>query len=306
LEWKEKDVVSMIPFTGELAGLGAAFMWAVATVMFGRLGSKLPPLVLNLYKGLIAIAMIGLVLAVRQEHRSALSAHSFLVLFASGVIGIGFGDSAFFAALNRIGARRTILMAETVAPPLACLIAMGVLAEFLPTLALIGIAITLAGVAWVIFEQNPAESMDKSKLRAGIGFGALAALCQALGAVLSRLALLDTEISPLWSSLIRIGGGVFILIIWIPAARQKYLPSAARSSKLLGFVVVATFIGTFLGILFQQVSLKYTAAGVAQTLLATSSLFVLPLVAIRGERISLRAIAGAVIAVTGIAILFFI
>ena len=68
--------------------------------------------------------------------------------------------------------------------------------------------------------------------------------------------------------------------------------------------MVAVFIGTYLGIWLQQVSLKYSAAGIAQTLFMTSPLFVLPLAAIQGERISWRAICGAIIAVGGIVLLF--
>ena len=64
------------------------------------------------------------------------------------------------------------------------------------------------------------------------------------------------------------------------------------------------FIGTFLGIWLQQISLKYTAAGVAQTLFATSPLFVIPIVIFTGERVSLRAILGAMLSLVGVGLLF--
>lgn len=48
---------------GELAALMAACLWAVATVMFGRLGKALSPLVLNLAKGAIALILLALTLA---------------------------------------------------------------------------------------------------------------------------------------------------------------------------------------------------------------------------------------------------
>jgi hypothetical protein len=40
----------------------AACLWAIATVMFGRLGKALPPLVLNLAKGAIALGLLALTL----------------------------------------------------------------------------------------------------------------------------------------------------------------------------------------------------------------------------------------------------
>ena len=69
-------------------------------------------------------------------------------------------------------------------------------------------------------------------------------------------------------------------------------------------MLIAVFIGTYIGIWLQQVSLKHSAAGIAQTLFATSPLFVLPLAACLGERVSLRAIWGAMIAIGGVALLF--
>ena len=59
-----------------------------------------------------------------------------------------------------------------------------------------------------------------------------------------------------------------------------------------------------MGIWLQQISLKYAAAGVAQTLFATSPLFVIPIVALMGERISLRAILGVVLAIVGVGFIF--
>ncbi|MEN8445980.1 MAG: EamA family transporter, partial [Cyanobacteria bacterium J06555_13] len=50
-------------FVGEGAALLAAFLWAAATLMFGRLGKSISPLVLNIVKGLFAIAMMIVTLA---------------------------------------------------------------------------------------------------------------------------------------------------------------------------------------------------------------------------------------------------
>jgi drug/metabolite transporter (DMT)-like permease len=291
-------------YIGEIAGLGAAFAWAVAAVLFRQIGSTIPPLALNLYKGVIAIAMLLLVVAARSPPLSVIDAWAIALLIISGVIGIGIGDTAFFAALNRLGERRTVLMAETLAPPIATLIAFATLAEVLPITAFIGIAITISGVAWVVVEQSSGTKLKATQLKSGIAYGLLAAACQAVGAVMSRAALTQSEIGPLTSSLIRIIGGVAILLIWMPISGQSYFPKSVRLAKPWRAVLLATFIGTFLGIMLQQLSLQHTEVGIVQTLLGTSSLFVLPLVAVRGETISLRACLGAAIAVVGIAMLF--
>ena len=71
-----------------------------------------------------------------------------------------------------------------------------------------------------------------------------------------------------------------------------------------GLIAIASFGSTYLGIWLQQTSLKFAPTGIAQTFLATSPLFILPIVAFQGEKISLRAILGAVISLGGIALMF--
>ena len=47
-------------FQGELAALGGAFLWALSSAAYSLLGQKISALKLNLFKGLIAIALIFL------------------------------------------------------------------------------------------------------------------------------------------------------------------------------------------------------------------------------------------------------
>ncbi len=293
----------LTPYTGELAGLTAAFLWAIASLLFRQLGTTLPPLTLNFYKGILSIGLLLLVLVLRADPTMAMSTQGLILLLISGVIGIGIGDTCFFAALNRLGEQRTVLMAETLAPPLTTLFAFVTLAELPPVLSAVGMIITITGVAWVIVERTSTPTPGSSPV-AGILFGLGATTCQAVGAVLSRAALTQADIDPLVSALLRIVGGVGILVIALPMAREPYYSQHFNSAKLWGMVTLATVLGTFLGISFQQLALKFANAGVAQTLFATSSLFVLPLTALRGESLTLRTSLGALIAVGGIALLF--
>jgi drug/metabolite transporter (DMT)-like permease len=63
------------------------------------------------------------------------------------------------------------------------------------------------------------------------------------------------------------------------------------------------FFSTYLGIWLQQIALKSTAAAIAQTLGATSPLFVLAITALQGKAVSGRSIGGAIAAVFGIWVL---
>ncbi|ASC71057.1 hypothetical protein XM38_020070 [Halomicronema hongdechloris C2206] len=226
----------MMDLRGELAALGAAFLWALATVMFGQLGKQLAPLVLNLVKGLLAISLIGLTLAVQALYqpqdpwqiRSGLEQGSVLLLLGSGVIGIGLGDTAYFTALNYLGARRVLLL-ESLAPAMAALMALGFLGEYLALRDWLGIVLTLLGVSWVVSERAPGIPGESFQPWRGICYGCLAAVGQAVGAVMSRAALADTAVDPLWSTLLRLGGGLSIMGILLPEGRAVALSTAPPS-----------------------------------------------------------------------------
>jgi len=218
----------------------------------------------------------------------------------SGVIGIGLGDTAYFRSINYLGARRALLM-ECLAPPLTALIALVFLQEQLSAIAWGGILLTVGGIAWVISERVPTADQKYVNLRAGILWSVLAQLGQASGAVMSRGVLANTDIDPLWSGLLRIAAGGIILVILVGSRGQvgaKLRP--LRSRQILPMLVLAAFLGTYLAIWLQQVAFKFTPAGIAQALLATSPLFVLPIAVMLGDRVTGRAVLGVLVAIGGI------
>lgn len=297
---------AIAPFTGEFAALSAAFCWAAATAIYGRVGVKIPPLQLNLIKGAIASVLLGLTLIGLGLGSDRLNPLSTALLLVSGAIGIGLGDTAYFLALNALGPRKALLL-ETLSAPLSAAIAFLFLGERLRFLSGCGIALTLIGVAWTIRERSQGDprSVSPQQFQKGLFWGLLAQISQASAGVLSRAALAGTEISPIWSSLLRIGAGIAIVGLLLGVRSPKPpLPSLQWSPRLLGLVVLAAFGGTYLAMILQQTAFKYSPAGIAQTLLTTSPLFILPIAALSGERISPRALLGTSLAVAGIFLLF--
>ena len=304
-------------FIGETAALSAALLWAISSVVYSRLGLKIPPLQLNFYKGIIAIALIVITLAIQGAAFTNLSPSTIALLTLSGAIGIGLGDTAYFSALNSLGARRTLLL-ETSSPPIGALLALIFIGERLTYSGWCGILLTILGIAWVISERNPVSKIGISgeqypalngrglrSLRQGVIWGILAAIAQATGAVISRYALIQSDISPLESTLIRLVGGTIIVLglLFLPTAQPANF-KWQLSWRSLGIIAIAAMGSTYLGIWLQQTSLKFAPTGIAQTFLATSPLFILPIVALQGEKISLRAILGVVISLAGIAMMF--
>lgn len=300
-------------YPGEIAALTAALLWALSSVVYSLLGRTIPPLQLNLLKGIIAIAFLFLTILGQGKIVVDLPRSPVFFLVLSGIVGIGLGDTAYFSALNYLGARRTLLM-ETLSPVMGAFFALVFLGEQLAINAWCGILLTLLGVAWVVSERSPAAVESDQTWQKGILWGIAAALAQAIGAVLSRFALVESNISPLWSSLIRISAGsaIVFLLLLIPSrgsgksARQEIRkqPQNYLSFRVLGIIIFAAFGSTYLGIWLQQISLKFAPTGIAQTLLATSPLFVIPIAAVRGEKITMRGFFGVAIALVGIGLLF--
>lgn len=316
-------------YKGELAALLAAFFWAAASTVFSRLGSMIPPLELNLLKGVVAIAFLILTLAIQGEWLPDLNWVAIAFLLISGIFGIGIGDTALFAAYNFLGARRTLLL-KTLTSPLVALLALIFLQETLTPTDWCGILLTLLGVAWVISERVSATTDATKHFLQGIGWAIVATIGEATGAILSRAALTQSNIIPMWSTLLRLTAGVLVLLLWLLvkgrgaegtrgrgakgqgsrgeinnlSATYGTKSGANLSPKLLGIIAITSFFSTYLGIFLQQIALKFTAAGIAQTLGATSPLFVLPFAIWMGDKVSLRGFLGVLIALAGVWLLF--
>ncbi len=294
-------------YPGELAALSAACLWAMSSAVYARIGQRIPPLELNLLKGTIAIALLVFTLCLQSNLQTTIAPTTLCLLLLSGVLGIGLGDTAFFVTLNYLGVRRALLM-EALAPPVTAVLALIFLQEGLSLRAWCGILLTVLGVTWVVTERVPNANQHPIHLVRGISFGVLAAIALASGAVLSRAVLATTNISPLWAALLRLIGGMLILLPWA-WQRQKqshFQFKTLYSTRIIGAIFFAAFAGTYLGIWLQQTALKFTAAGIALTLTNTSPLFVIPVAICMGERVSLRAILGVVIALSGIAVLLLL
>lgn len=297
--------MELVHTTGFIGGLLAALSWAVASVIFRHLGVHLHPLILNLYKGVIAGVVLTFILLLRGALFIDVEFYPMALLLLSGILGIGVGDTAFFAALNRLGERQTVVIAETIAPMITVLIATLVFSEYLSFLALLGIAAIISGVFIVVREHSTNGTPKDRQHQKGMAYALIAAGCQAVGGILTKAAFRLVDLDPLWTALIRLLAGLAFLVVFIPFTKQSFFPLTFKNKKLWLYIFIASLIGTFGGLSFQQLAFKYTYTAIAQTLIATSSIMVLVIGFFLKEKISIRAWSGALIAVIGVGILFW-
>lgn len=300
----------MEAYIGHLAALTAALFWAIATLLYNQAGSYLNAAQLNLVKGVVACPLLFIAAWLTGQLLSFDGSTAAWLLLASGVIGITIGDTLYFTALRRLGPWHTMLL-EYLAPPFAALIAWWFLNEGMAAVEIIAALVIIGGIVIVLSERQPATVTKVQLSRSGLAAGVGAALCQAIGLVMAFHALTAFEMNPLNAALLRIFAGTVALTIALLVLKPSLISStrSALRHTSIPWLVTAIVLGTFIAIWLQQTAIAYVHPGVAQTLLATAPLWLIPiqwfLPAEHGRRrLSLRAIAGALLAVCGIALLF--
>ncbi len=294
-----------MPFLGEIAALTTATFWAIASLLFNAAARRLGAFTLNQARITVAlIALTAILLATRGVNWAPDAQWSNVLLLAlSGLIGLMLGDWAYFGALVYLGPRLSTLL-MTLAPPMAALLAVPILGERMSAAAWAGMALILAGVAWVILER-PTESIPRGHRMRGVLLGALGGLGQALGLILSKLGM-GTVVDPLPATAIRMAAataGVWILAL--AYRRTGALVKLTRDPVARWATLGASFLGPVFGVWLSLIAIRLTKTGIAATLMATTPILVLPLVVIvRKERVTSRAAVGALLAVAGVAIIF--
>ena len=297
----------LLKHAGELAALGTAVCWSAGSNFFAAAASRMGSAILNRLR--ISVACVFLGLALTFTHGAPYpywaSPNQIALLALSGLIGFVFGDGWYFKALVILGPGRASLLAST-APLFTALIAWPLLGEKLGPTALLGMALTLGGVAWVMSErtgERPAHAEGSVAL--GVLAGVLAALGQAGGYVLSKTAL-QSGIDPLSATVVRVtsaAAGIWLLTAFQGQTRATL--ASLRDRRASAFMVAGAFCGPFLGVTLSLTAIQFIPTGVAASITAIYPLLTLALSArFHGERLTARTAVGAVVAIAGVVVLF--
>ena len=297
---------------GETAALATSCLWTLTSLFFTTAGKKIGSFSVNAYRIIMAVGFLVLTHAILLGTiLPAATGGQWFWMGLSGVVGLGIGDFGYFAALVAIGPRRSVLL-MALSPIFASIGAYLMLGETIPTFAIVGIAVTLAGVVVVILEaeeRSGEQPVTKKLRRYGIFFALTGAIGQGIGLVLSKKGIyLDPGVvlDPLSATLIRmLLGAAFVWALAVVVGKLPELRRATKSKEGMSNTVAGAFIGPFMGVTLSMVAVTYARAGVAQTLMSLMPVLIIPIVWILyKQRTSLRGILGAGIAVIGVAILF--
>lgn len=292
---------------GQVAGLGTAFFFAMTAVIFTKAGRMIGSQATNrlrLVFALTYLVILNLVLF-REPLPFSADPSRWIWLGISGVIGLALGDAFLFQALVSVGARLGSLLLS-LAPIFGSIIAWIFFGETLTVLQIIGIVLALTGIAWVVTSHQEPADTPQGQTRRGVIFGILAGLGQALGLVLSKQGMTG-DFSPFQGNAIRMLAATGFIWVWALMEGQAGATISAirEQPKVLRLLALGALVGPVLGVSSSLLAVQHAEVGVASTLMALTPVILLPISTfVFKEKVGWQAVAGTLLAIFGVAVLF--
>lgn len=293
---------------GEFAAISAALLWAVSSIFFSYSGKQIGSPSLNRIR--LSFAFFFLIITHALVYRTPIpfnaSAEQWLWLGLSSIIGLVVGDLFLFQSFIMVGPRLGMLV-MAISPVISAIFAWIFLGEILSALQIVGIILTIGGIALVILDRNNSHNPIYSERHKwmGILFGVGAAIGQAIGLIFAKKGL-PAEFSALSGVVIRVL--VAFVSVWFAAIITKQFTKSFRQirqfPKAFQSAIAGAMVGPFLGVWLSLIAVQFAKVGIASTLMALTPIFHLPIGTILKEKITKQAIVGTFIAVIGVAIIF--
>jgi drug/metabolite transporter (DMT)-like permease len=236
------------------------------------------------------------------------AASSYLALFASGVLGYFVTDLLMFRAFVLLGSRESMVI-MTLSPVVTALLSFLLFSERLNALQIIGMTVTIAGVAMMILLDKRGggpNSTEKQEGKAvGVVLAILAAIFQSISLILAKMALHDG--GPASTNLLRNIGGLTAFILYYGIFKRRFTVHVKSFANRRYFfaLVLATLAGPVLGMSSQMKALTLAPVGLVTTITQTSPILLLPYERIVLKRASSKAsLTGTILSILGIALLF--
>ncbi|HEY3296127.1 MAG TPA: DMT family transporter [bacterium] len=297
--------LSTFGYAGEAAALSASVCWTATSLLFAQAGKRAQPLGMNMFRLPFAALCLGIFLwfsSGKVIPQGATNMQLWL-LALSAFLGLAFGDGFYFRSLTLIGPRRaTLLSAST--PVVTALLAVPLLGEGLSWVAWGGILLTTGGIIWVIAEQHE-NGAPVANLKAGIIYGLMGAFGQATGLLVAKIAMNGT-MAAIPTAFFRMFSAALMVWVWgMATGNLNRIQPVLKNKDALRPLLLASLLGPVTGVSLVLFAYRTTEAGVVATLSTLYPLLVVPVVWLRGDGTpTFRTIAGTVIAMVGVAIIF--
>ena len=279
-------------FVGHQAAVAAAMAWTTASALWRSLSRFGTAIELNgLKNGLALLFFLPFLITLPWADQAG----AVVVLLLSGLIGIAAGDSFYLGGLRRLGTQKALTV-EAMGPVLASMGGVLMMGDTVRPAAWAG-ALLVSGAVVLVAQQSNASSANDGKAL-GLLLCVLAVMCGLSGAFLSRHALITSDLTPMQTAAMRLLGGWLGLL---PLLRGRLCPKNFPIG-VMPKVILATLLGTNLGIVLQQIVFQMLPVGQGITLMSTAPVMALFLHHLEGESLQWQGIVAGLLAVSGVAL----
>lgn len=264
----------------DLLALGAATCWAASGLLSAAPSKALGAIAFVRWRMTTVTFVLWLLVALFSQ-LPPLAVDTWGVMVASGLVGIFVGDTLLFAAMNRLGPRRTGVLFASHAL-FSALLGYLFLSERLGVQAYIGAGVTVAGVmvavAWGNSKTNVSEWDSAPSTVAGVSLAVLAALGQATGALIAKPALGgDLGFDPVAASAVRVTAAVSALWLWRVVNPRSASAHSPLTWTLLKQTAISSWVGMGLGMGLLLWALRDGPVGSVGVLSGLSPVLILPM-----------------------------
>ena len=283
---------------GFFAAISAVCFWTFACSIWRIESEKLLPIQINIYKNVLAsIFFLPVILSINWLS----NLNSIFFLMISGIVGIAIGDTLYINSLKIIGTRKTLSF-EAITPIIATTVAKLSINEIYPQKVWIG-SLIVSFSLFMIVRQNTYKKDHSKEIKI---FGILCAmgsvLCAVFAALISRIILISSTLTPLQTTEIRLLSASIFLFLFFKKDFLQLLQNRSITKKSHSNLFLSTLIGTNFGILFQQIVFKYLPIGIGWTLLSLSPVFALFISRREGDKINKLTIIYSILSFIGLGI----
>lgn len=291
---------------GEFIALITVFCWAIATTFFELGGKRVGSLSVNFIRLLMAFVLIGTYTFITRGMFLPVDATktTWFWLSVSGLVGFVFGDLFLFQAFVEIGARLSMLI-MAFAPPLTAVFGYILIGETITLKGLAGMAITICGISMVILvKKKDEDKISFSQPIKGLGFAFLGSVGQALGLTLSKFGM--GNYNAFAATQIRVISGIIGISIFLTIVKKwSDVKIAFKDTNALKKISIGATFGPFIGVSLSLLAIQYAPTGVISSITSIVPVAIIPFsVIILKEKITLKELTGAIIAVIGVSLLF--
>jgi len=299
----------LLNYLGEIAALLASICFAIGPT-FNTLATRLARVsTVNRARLIFTFLLLLLPHWLMQGSVFPTTVHlnNLFWLGLSGLFALVLGDTLLFEAFSRIGTRLSMLIISLI-PVISSVLAWFILDEKLSWIQSTGIFVTITGIIWVVSDRKNGSSTvaGRSAYLQGISMAVGSAFLHSIGNITAKLGLAG-EIPAISGHLLRVGLALLILMLLmlIKGEFKSTIKELASSRVTMKYILIGAFFGPMLGSGLMMVALENTNVGIASLLTSLSPVWLLPVGRYYfQEKIGLRAVAGSLVAVIGVVILF--